>query len=86
MQGEKNIIKVNETNEGKVIVHLYNQYIDITHKVKDGKANITVYGKEFEVVVNSKKKETKPAKKIKVTGKSKTEKPDIKFIKIPIKK
>ncbi len=82
MPNAKNIIKANETN-GKVIVKLYGQEHDITKKVKDGKATITLYGQEYEVHVAGAKK---PAKKIKVTGKSKVEKPEIKFIKLPIKK
>lgn len=82
MPNAKNIIKANETN-GKVIVKLYGQEHDITKKVKDGIANITLYGQEYEVHVAGAKK---PAKKIKVTDKSKVEKPEIKFIKLPIKK
>lgn len=81
MPNAKNIIKANEV-DGKVIIRLYGQEHDITKKVKDGVANVTLYGQEYEVRVNAKK----PAKKIKVAGRSKTEKPEIKFIKLPIKK
>ena len=82
MQSAKNIIKANE-KDGKVVITLYGQEHDITSKVKDGKAEVTLYGQEYEVLVNNAKK--KPAKKIKVSGKSKTEKPEVKFIKTPIK-
>lgn len=87
MPSEKNIIKAKENEEGKVIVRLYGQDIDVTSKIKDGKAEITLYGQEYEILANTgdKKKASAP-KKIKVTGKSKTEKPEIKFIKLPIKK
>ncbi|MBR3169476.1 hypothetical protein IKF23_03500 [Candidatus Saccharibacteria bacterium] len=83
MPSEKNIIKANE-KDGKVVVKLFGQEYDITKKVKDGVAFIILYGQEYEVRVTPERK--KPAKKIKVTGKSKAEKPEIKFIKIPIKK
>ena len=90
MPNAKNIIKASENEEGKVVINLYGQEHDITSKVKDGKATIKLYGQEYEVQVAMKKPKTtkakQPAKKIKVSGKSKTEKPEIKFIKIPIKK
>ena len=76
-------VKVNE-KDGKVIITLYGQEHDITKKVKDGVANVTLYGQDYEVHVSTKKPAT--AKKIKVTDKSKAQKPEIKFIKLPIKK
>ena len=78
-----NIIKAKEI-DGRVVIKLYGQEHDITKKVKDGIANITLYGQEYEVHVTGEKK--KVAKKIKVTDKSKVSKPQIKFIKTPIKK
>lgn len=83
MPNAKNIIKANE-KDGKVVVKLFGQEYDITKKVKDGVANICLYGQEYEVQVTPEKK--KAVKKIKVTGKSKVEKPEIKFIKMPIKR
>lgn len=85
MPNAKNIIKAKENEEGKVIVRLYGQDIDVTSKIKDGKAEITLYGQEYEILANTGAKKTAP-KKIKVAGKSKAEKPEIKFIKLPIKK
>lgn len=82
MPNAKKVIKANEI-DGKVIIELYGQEHDITKKVKDGIANIKLYGQEYEVHVATKKK---VAKKIKVTGKDITERPEIKFIKTPIKK
>lgn len=85
MPNAKNIIKAKENEEGKVIVRLYGQDIDVTSKIKDGKAEITLYGQEYEILANTGAKKATP-KKIKVAGKSKAEKPEIKFIKLPIKK
>lgn len=85
MPNAKNIIKAKENEDGKVIITLYGQEHDITKKIKDGKATVVLYGQEYEVLVASKKPKEAP-EKIKVTGKSKTEKPEIKFIKLPIKK
>ncbi len=82
MPNAKKVIKANEIDD-KVIIELYGQEHDITKKVKDGIANIKLYGQEYEVHVATKKK---AAKKIKVTGKDKIERPEIKFIKMPIKK
>ena len=85
MPNAKNIIKAKANEEGKVIIRLYGQDIDVTSKIKDGKAEITLYGQEYEILANIGTKKATP-KKIKVTGKSKAEKPEIKFIKLPIKK
>lgn len=93
MPNAKNIIKASENEEGKVVIRLYGQEYDITSKVKDGTAKIKLYGQEYEVAVATKKPKVakkqpakKPAKKIKVVQKSKTEKLGLKFIKTPIKK
>ena len=87
MPNAKNIIKAKANEEGKVIIRLYGQDIDVTSKIKDGKAEVKLFGQEYEILANTgdKKKSSAP-KKIKVTGKSKAEKPEIKFIKLPIKK
>lgn len=84
MPNAKNIIKTSK-KDGKVVITLYGQEHDITKKVKDGVANVTLYGQDYEVHVAGEKKATAP-KKIKVTDKSKASKPEIKFIKLPIKK
>lgn len=83
MPNAKHTIKASENNEGKVIINLYGQLIDVTKKVKDGKATVKLFGNDYDIVVARATK--KPAKKIKVTGKSETHKPEIKFIKTKIK-
>ena len=90
MPNAKNIIKVNENENGKVIIRLYGQEHDITSRIKDGKAEVRLYGQDYEVVVANKKpkaKQTaKKSKKIEVEDKSEIEKVGLKFIKTPIKK
>lgn len=43
------IINVKSDNNGRVVVHIHKQAIDVTDKVKNGEADINVYGKEYKV-------------------------------------
>ena len=45
------IINAESNNNGRVVVHLYKQAIDVTDKLKDGEADINVYGKDYKVRV-----------------------------------
>ncbi|MBQ3271558.1 hypothetical protein IKF15_04590 [Candidatus Saccharibacteria bacterium] len=45
------IINAKSDNNGRVVVHLYKQAIDVTDKLKDGEADINVYGKDYKVRV-----------------------------------
>ncbi|RYC74369.1 hypothetical protein [Candidatus Nanosyncoccus alces] len=45
------IINAKSDNDGQVVVHIHKQAIDVTKKVKDGEAEINVYGKEYKVRV-----------------------------------
>ena len=45
------IINAKSDNNGHVVVHLYKQTIDVTDKLKDGEADINVYGKDYKVRV-----------------------------------
>ena len=45
------IINAKSDNHGHVVVHLYKQAIDVTDKLKDGEADINVYGKYYKVRV-----------------------------------
>ena len=90
MKNENPIIKATRNNQGKVIIRLFNQDIDVTKKVKDGVAVCCLYGTTYRVIVAEPKKtvaksKKKPAKKIKVQGKSETYEPEIKFIETKIK-
>ena len=43
------IINAKSDNNGHVIVHIYKQDIDVTEKLKDGEANLNLYGKNYKV-------------------------------------
>lgn len=45
------IINAKSDNDGRVVVHLFKKDIDVTEKVKDGEADINVYGKDYKVRV-----------------------------------
>ena len=45
------IINAKSDNNGHVVVHLYKQTIDVTDKLKDGEADINIYGKDYKVRV-----------------------------------
>ena len=45
------IINAKSDNNGRVVVHLYKQTIDVTDKLKDGEADINIYGKDYKVRV-----------------------------------
>ena len=45
------IINAKSDINGRVVVHLYKQAIDVTDKLKDGEADINVYGKDYKVRV-----------------------------------
>lgn len=45
------IINAKSDNNGRVVVHLYKQVIDVTDKLKDGEADINIYGKDYKVRV-----------------------------------
>lgn len=43
------IINAESDNNGRVVVHIHKQAIDVTEKVKNGEADINIYGKEYKV-------------------------------------
>ena len=43
------IINTKSDNDGRVVVHIHKKPYDVTDKVKDGEANLNVYGKEYKV-------------------------------------
>lgn len=45
------IINAKSDNNGRVVVHIYKKPYDVTDKVKDGEANLNIYGKEYKVRV-----------------------------------
>ena len=45
------IINAKSDNDGRVVVHLFKKDTDVTEQVKDGEADINVYGKEYKVRV-----------------------------------
>ena len=45
------IINAKSDTNGHVVVHLYKQAIDVTDKLKDGEADINIYGKDYKVRV-----------------------------------
>ena len=45
------IINAKSDNDGRVVVHIYKKPYDVADKVKDGEANLNIYGKEYKVRV-----------------------------------
>ncbi len=45
------IINTKSDNDGRVVVRIHKQAIDVTDKLKDGEADINVYGKDYKVRV-----------------------------------
>lgn len=45
------IINAKSDNDGRVVVRIYKQAIDVTEKIKDGEANLNIYGKNYKVRV-----------------------------------
>lgn len=45
------IINTKSDNDGRVVVHIHKKPYDVTDKVKDGEANLNIYGKEYKVRV-----------------------------------
>lgn len=43
------IINAKSYNNGRVVVHLFGRTIDVTDKLKDGEADINIYGKDYKV-------------------------------------
>ena len=45
------IINTKSDNNGRVVVHIHENPYDVTDRVKDGEANLNIYGKEYKVRV-----------------------------------
>lgn len=45
------IINAKSDSDGRVVVHIHKKPYDVTDKVKDGEANLNIYGKEYKVRV-----------------------------------
>ena len=45
------IINTKSDNDGRVVVHIHKKPYDGTDKIKDGEANLNIYGKEYKVRV-----------------------------------
>lgn len=45
------IINAKSDNDGRVVVRIHKQAIDVTKKIKDGEANLNIYGKNYKVRV-----------------------------------
>ena len=43
------IINTKSDNDGRVVVHIHKKPYDVTDKVKDGEANLNIYGKDYKV-------------------------------------
>jgi len=43
------IINAKSDNDGRVVVHIHEKPYDVTDKVKEGSANLNIYGKEYKV-------------------------------------
>lgn len=72
------IIRAKPNEDGKVVIKLFKNDIDVTKFVKDGVALVSLYGKDYEVRVASEKKTIK-VKKAKDNGKQ----VDVGFIESP---
>lgn len=51
----ENIINVRPDDNGRIIVRLYNTKTDVTELIKNGKAIVNLYGKNYKIVVDSRK-------------------------------
>ncbi len=71
------IINAKANSDGKVIVKLFGNEFDLTHKFKDGIARLTIYGTDYEIHCKEAKKVIVKAKK------SKGQKVDVGFIETP---
>ena len=49
------IINTKSDNDGRVVVHIHKKPYDVTSKVKDGEADLNIYGKEYKVRVQDRK-------------------------------
>lgn len=45
------IINAKSDNDGRVVVRIHKQAIDVTDKIKDGETNLNIYGKNYKVRV-----------------------------------
>ncbi len=45
------IINTKSDNNGREVVHIHKKPYDVTDKVKEGEANLNIYGKEYKVRV-----------------------------------
>ena len=45
------IINTKSDNNGRVVVHVHKKLYDVTDKVKNGEANLNIYGKDYKVRV-----------------------------------
>ena len=77
------IIKAKADADGKIIVKLFGTEYDVTKKLKDGIATLSVYGNNYEIHAEQPKK---PAKKIAVKKtKDNGAEVDVAFIETPTK-
>ena len=65
------IINAKSDNDGRVVVHIHKKPYDVTDKVKEGEANINIYGKEYKVRIQDGKdiNEVSKARRFKKTRK-----------------
>lgn len=51
------IIHAKSDNNGRVKVHIYKKEYDVTDKIKNGEANLNLYGKNYKVRISDGKDE-----------------------------
>ncbi|MDO4979166.1 MAG: hypothetical protein Q4E47_03380 [Candidatus Saccharibacteria bacterium] len=77
------IIKTKPNEDGRVVVRLFGQDIDVTGKVKKGMATVTMYGTTYEIHALQPKAVKSTTKKVKVadTTPKFIETPPVRFLK-----
>lgn len=49
------IIEAKPNNNGRVVVKIHKQEYDVTDKVRNGRAIMNIYGKDYKIRVNQRK-------------------------------
>ena len=44
-------INAKSDNDGRIVVQVYEQTIDVTDRIRNGEANLNIYGKNYKVRV-----------------------------------
>ncbi len=49
------IIEAKPNNNGRIVVKIHRQEYDVTDKIRNGKAMMNIYGKDYKICVNQRK-------------------------------